>query len=129
MVPKVKSHVPLRDERVAPVSTPAAPVDWLGAVGEATTVAAGVEAAEVGLGVAGTEVGVGDEAGVGVSVGVPGVSVTTGRRTMVGVDEAATAPLKTAPQPVSRISKINRPIKVIVLSMGTPYCSRTEFIL
>jgi hypothetical protein len=80
----------------------------------------------VGLGVAGAEMGEGDEEGVGVKVGVLGVSVTAGRGTMVGVDEAATALLKTVPQPVSRISKTEiKPNRIIFLIRSTPHSNRT----
>jgi len=72
-------------------------------------VAVGIEEGGTGLGVDGGDVGEGGGIGeaVGVGVDVFGISVTAGRRTMVGEDEAV-APLKVAPQPLSRISMIIR---------------------
>ena len=126
MVPKVKSHVPVREALVAgAVSAPDAPVNWLVTADGITTVAVGVGEGGAEVGVAGAGAGEGEGgkavgARVGVS-GVSGVSVTFGRGTMVGVDEAAAAPLKATPQPLSRISRINnRPISVVFLIIGTP---------
>ena len=109
MVPKVKSHVPVREALVTgAVSTLDAPVNWLVTADGITTVAVGVGegGAEVGVAGAGADEGEGRKA-VGARVGVSGVSATFGRGTMAGVDEAAAAPLKATPQPLSRISRIN----------------------
>jgi hypothetical protein len=74
-------------------------------------VTAGVGEGEAGWVVAAARVGERSRAAVG-----SGVSVTAGRGTMVGVDEAALASLKAAPQPLNRNSRLkNKPSNVVFL--------------
>ncbi|MCQ3974058.1 MAG: hypothetical protein DPW09_11480 [Anaerolineae bacterium] len=74
-------------------------------------IAVAVEVGEEGTGV--------DVAGSGVdeTKGDPvGVSVTADRGTIVGVDEAAAAPLKARPQPLNTIKRLkNKPIRNVFL--------------
>jgi hypothetical protein len=122
MVPKVKSQVPVRDVLVA-VSVADVPANWLMSAEDVTTVAVGVGEGWGEVDVTGA--GVGEIEGMGVAVdggaGMSGVSVTVGKGTMVGVDEAAAAPLKAIPQPLNKISKTkNKLIKVVFLIISTP---------
>jgi hypothetical protein len=85
---------------------------------EVTAVAVNVGEDRLGPGV---EVGAGEGGRVGIGTGVAGISVTAGRGTMVGVDEAAIAPLNAAPQPLNRKSRLkNKPINVVFLIVNTP---------
>ena len=121
-MPKVKSHVPVREALVAVAAT-VAPFDWLGIAVGVTTIAVGVGEDRAEVGVTPTGIGEGEGRGeaVGTGVGVSGASVLAGKGTMVGVDEAAAAPLKATLQPLSRISRIkNKPISVVFLIIGIP---------